>query len=318
MPYSTGFTRQEYEKVAKYLNDEEFGKKLNNHISTVPYDGRPRETFTGSGYFKDDYGVVWNRHGVDKDIGVIEGYVLKDPSLDGYEMPTPDEKELGAKIRELIRADRDNFKLFDFGFTVFERAWSLRGMENILVDMIEEPDFVDRLLDEIVAYNMKMVEIAMAYGIDGVMFGDDWGQQSGLIMGPGLWRRFIKPRMAKMYACVKNKGAFVFQHSCGDIREIFPDLIEIGLDVYQTFQPEIYDLRSIKQQYGGKLSFWGGISTQKLLPFASPEEVKRVTEETLEILGKNGGYIAGPTHDLPGDVPPENVIAMTEVFKNQH
>jgi uroporphyrinogen decarboxylase len=317
IPYNINFTQQAYDKVSKYLNDNEFGDKLNNHISTVYYDGRPKEISSRSGYFIDDFGVTWNRNGADKDIGVVDGYVLKEASMDGYSFPQVDEKDLKMKLEKLISASDNNFKLFDFGFTVFERAWSLRGMENILVDMIEEPDFVNQLLDAIVDYNLKIINLALEFEIDGILFGDDWGQQSGLIMGPEMWRKFIKPQMARMYSAVKKKSRFVLQHSCGDIHEIFPDVIEIGLDVYQTFQPEIYDIRKIKQQFGGSLTFWGGISTQRLLPFASPEEVKRVTKETMEILGENGGYIASATHDIPGDVPPENIMAMIEVFQNQ-
>jgi uroporphyrinogen decarboxylase len=136
-------------------------------------------------------------------------------------------------------------------------------------------------------------------------------------MGPNYWRKFIKPRMAKMYARVKSKGLIVSQHSCGDIEEIMPDVIEIGLDIYQTFQPEIYNMKEIKQKFGNNLTFWGGISTQRLLPFATPEEVKRVTKETIQIMGKFGGYIAAPTHSMPGDIPAENAVALIEAFQNQ-
>jgi uroporphyrinogen decarboxylase len=119
-----------------------------------------------------------------------------------------------------------------------------------------------------------------------------------------------------MYERVKSRNKVVSQHSCGDINQIFPDLIDIGLDIYQTFQPEIYDFEKVKKEYGGHLTFWGGISTQRLLPFASPDEVRKTVKETIRIMGKDGGYIAAPTHSIPGDVPPENVVAMIEVFKN--
>jgi uroporphyrinogen decarboxylase len=121
--------------------------------------------------------------------------------------------------------------------------------------------------------------------------------------------------MAELYGRVRSKGMYVFQHSCGDVSEIFDDLIEIGLDVYQTLQPEIYNLPEVKERYGNKLTFWGGISTQQFLPYASPDQVRQVTRETMNILGAGGGYIGGPTHSLPQDVPPENVIAMIETFK---
>jgi len=317
IPYDVGFTQQEYDKVAEYLGDRNFGEKINNHMSGVYYDGWPKEMAPGTGYFKDDFGVVWNRNGIDKDIGVINGLVLKEPTLKGYTFPEPDEAELKKRFDRLMKEKKNNFTFGNLGFSMFERAWSMRGMENLLMDMVIHPNFVDELLDLITEYNLKIIDIGLEYDVDGFMFGDDWGQQRGLIMGPKHWRRFIKPRMARMYERVKSKGKVVLQHSCGDIHEIFPDLIEIGLDVYQTFQPEIYDIKKMKKEYGAYLTFWGGISTQRLLPFASAEEVKRVTRETLDILGVNGGYIAGPTHSIPGDVPPENVLAMLEVLENQ-
>jgi uroporphyrinogen decarboxylase len=162
------------------------------------------------------------------------------------------------------------------------------------------------------------VEFAIRYeGIDAIYFGDDWGQQKGLIMGPHMWRGFIKPRLKRMYAVAKEGGKFVIQHSCGDIREVLEDVVECGLDCYQTFQPEIYDIEKVKEEIGDRLSFWGAISTQNMLPFETPEGVKRETARIMGVLGKGGGYIASPTHGVPYDVPAENVEAMIEVFQNQ-
>jgi len=200
---------------------------------------------------------------------------------------------------------------------MFERAWSLCGMENFLAYMIEEPGFVHQLLDAICDYNLKVIEIANEYAFDGFYIGDDWGQQKGLIMGPRFWREFIKPRIKRIYESAKKGGKFIIQHSCGDNNEILSDLIEIGLDCYQTFQPEVYDLLKVKKEYGKDLTFWGGISTQQLLPKASPDEVRRETARILSIMGVDGGFIAAPTHAVPGDVPPENIFAMFDVFMNQ-
>lgn len=315
VPYNIDLTHQEFEKVSEYLNDRYFADKIGNHLSSVYYDGFLREITQRSGYWQDDFGVLWNRNGADKDIGVIDGLVIREPDVSSYKFPELDEKRIRSEYESLMALNNDTFKFGSIGFSLFERAWTLRGMENLLTDMILEPEFADELLDAIVDYNLRIVDIALEYDIDGFHFGDDWGQQKGLIMGPQYWRRFIKPRLARMYERVKSKGLIVSQHSCGDIHEIFPDLIDIGLDIYQTFQPEIYDLRKTKQEFGMDLTFWGGISTQRLLPFATPEEVSRVTRETMQIMGKNGGYIAAPTHAIPGDVPPENVVAMIEVFQ---
>ena len=316
-PYNIDFTQQEYDKVAKYLTDDHFDDKIGNHISSAYYDGYLEEVKPGSGYFKDDFGVVWNRNGADKDIGVIDGFIINGSSLDGYSFPKIDKARVKWDYDNLIAADDDKFKFGSIGFSMFERAWTLRGMENLLTDMILEPHFAHELLEHIAGYNMQVMDIAMEYDIDGFHFGDDWGQQKGLIMGPDYWREFIKPRMKMMFDKAKKKGLILSLHSCGDIREIFPDLIDIGLDVYQTFQPEIYDLKETKKQFGADLAFWGGISTQRLLPFASPAVIKETVKETISIMAKGGGYIAAPTHSIPGDVPPENVVALIEVLKSQ-
>ncbi|MGC8863654.1 MAG: uroporphyrinogen decarboxylase family protein, partial [Armatimonadota bacterium] len=136
-------------------------------------------------------------------------------------------------------------------------------------------------------------------------------------MGAPHWREFIKPRIKRVYERAKSAGRFVMQHSCGDIYELLPDLIEIGLDVYQTFQPEIYDVKTVKREFGRDLTFWGGISTQAVLPWVTPDEVKRVAREMIAAVGAGGGYIAAPTHAIPGDVPPENIVALVEAFQSQ-
>ncbi len=317
VPYQIDFTEQEYEKVADYLKDPDFIEKIGNHLEGVSYDCYPTEIKDNPGHFMDDYGVIWNRTGADKDIGVIENPILKEPTIGDYKFPVFDKDKYGNQLKELIESKEDTFKFAGIGFSMFERAWSLRGMENLLTDMILEPEFVDELLDRICEYNLEVIDFAMQFDIDGFRFGDDWGQQNGLIMGPKLWRRFIRPRVAKMYERVKSKGLYVLQHSCGDLREIFPDLIEIGLDVYNTFQPEIYDIDAFKREYGNDLTVWGGISTQKLLPFATPEEIKAKTNEIMAVMSRGGGYIVAPTHDVPGDVPAENMVALIELFKNQ-
>ena len=134
-------------------------------------------------------------------------------------------------------------------------------------------------------------------------------------MGPKLWREFIKPQMEKMYICAKKNDKFILQHFCGDILEIIPDLIEIGLDCYQTFQPEKYNIEDVKKRFGKDLAFWGGISTQKLLPYATPEVIKQETRRIMDIMKIDGGYISAPTHAITFDIPVENIIAMLEVFR---
>lgn len=316
IPYHIDLTQKAYEKVSIYLGDPDFINTIGNHISSVFYDGYTEEVPGKSGFWRDRFGVVWNRT-IDRDIGVVANYILKSPNMDGYKFPVIDKRALDSDLKMLTKTENDTFRIADIGFTLFERAWTLRGMDNILMDMALESKFINELFDAITEYELKLIDGILTYDVDGFLFGDDWGQQKGMIMGPSYWREYIKPRMKSMFEKVKKAKRKVLLHSCGDIHEILPDLIEIGLDVYQTFQPEIYDIRRIKKEYGKDLTFWGGISTQSLLPYASVEELKKVIRETMEILGTNGGYIAAPTHAVPGDVPPENIVAMIETFQCQ-
>jgi len=243
--------------------------------------------------------------------------VLRDPENDTYALPPLDEARLRRDMEQRLQEKTDEFFYTGIGFSMFERAWSFCTMQEVLIGMLAYPARLEALLDEICEYNLKILDIQLQYNVDGVYFGDDWGQQKGLIMGPDHWRRFIKPRMARLYARAKSAGKWVIQHSCGDIHEILPDLIDIGLDAYQTVQPEIYDLTQLKKQYGAHLTFWGGISTQRILPQGTPAQVHAKTVETLRIMAPGGGYIAAPTHAVPQDVPPENILAMLEVFAEQ-
>jgi uroporphyrinogen decarboxylase len=315
VPYTIGFTGQAMHKIADHLGNKNFLDKIHSHISMAYYDGRAVEINPGKGYWKDDFGVVWNRNGTDKDIGVVDKYVIEKPSMKGYKFPKIDEEWLRSKLEYLMNFSDDTFKIAGIGYALFERAWTLRGMENILMDMVLEPSFVDELFEAITNFNIEFIDIALEYDIDGFYFGDDWGQQRGMIMGPDYWRRFIKPYMKKMFDKLKSKGKIIAHHSCGDIYEIFPEAIEIGMDIYRTFQPEVYDIRKVKSEFGNDLTFWGGISTQTLLPFGTPDEVRKVVIETIDIMGKNGGFIVAPTHAITHDSPPENSIAFLDVLE---
>jgi len=317
VPYHADFTAQALERLIEFTGELNIEQKLGSYLHYFQYWGWPAELKDRPGHFIDEFGVLWNRSGVDRDIGVIESPQIPDLERSSYAFPVCDIKRLRSDIEAMLSSKEDKFSIAGFGFVMFERAWSLMGMENALMAMAACPERLEALLDEICEFFLKIVDVALEYEIDGVYFGDDWGQQRGLIMGTAHWRRFIKPRMARLYERVKNKGKFVIQHSCGDCHEIFPDLIEIGLDCYQTFQPEIYDLAEVKRQYGGNLSFWGGISVQQVLPHMTPAGVKEEIARVASLLKTGGGFILAPSHALTQDIPPENMLAMFEVMQNQ-
>ena len=312
LPYYLDLTDEVYERLQKYFDDNDFFQKTGSHLAQ-----ERNESFTvfSSTKFRDMFGVTWNRE-QEGDFGIVQDYILKDADFSDYIFPKPDEKLIREKC-ERLEKEKDKFRMYIIGFSLFERAWTLRSMPELLIDFKINQDFAHELLDRIVDYNLAVVDIVAQYDIDCIFYGDDWGQQKGLIMGPGIWREFIKPRLKKMYDRAKEHGMYVCQHSCGDISEVFTDLVELGLDAYNTFQPEVYDVVQMKKLYGDKITFYGGISTQQLLPNATPEEVKSEMRRLMNILGKDGGYIIAPTHAMPNDIPTENIIAFLEVVQNQ-
>jgi len=312
-PWQIDLTIDAHRQVADYLDDPDFEAKVGNHLAGCE-DGYFVEV--SPGFWQDQFGIVWNRT-IDKDIGNVHKILLPEPDLARYAVPEPDLARNAATYERLIAENPDALRFGGVGFSMFERAWTLRGMENLLADMILNPGFVDDLMDRILEYNLKVIDHLLPYDLDCVRFGDDWGQQNGLIMGPRLWRRFIKPRVAQMYARVKAAGKYVMQHSCGAIQELFPDLIDMGLDIFNTFQPEVMDVDWIKREYGGHLTFYGGISTQQVLPRVGPDEVRDVVRRMIDRIGTDGGYIVAPTHAIPRDVPPENIVAFIETVQSQ-
>lgn len=317
VPWNIELLGGEMVKVCEYLGIEasEFFDLAGNHIEKITYNIGGKEIRPG--FWQDEFDVVWDRSGLNKDIGVVSEVLLKEAGLSSYQFPAPPVEQVKDVTGKMLNNGRDTFKLGKIGMTYFERAWSLRGMENLMMDMALNTPFAEELFGQIADYNMQIIDTAVQYDIDGFYFGDDYGQQTGLLISPDMWRRFIKPGLTKMFEKVKSANKVVALHCCGKIDAILGDLIDIGLDIYQTVQPEVYDLKKLKKEFGNHLTFWGAISTQQTLPFVKPEELKRIVRETIEIMGQGGGYIAAPTHRVPGDVPAENIAALIEVLKEQ-
>jgi hypothetical protein len=211
----------------------------------------------------------------------------------------------------------DCYVLATFFGSHFEKAYFARGIENFLVDLAGDPDFAARLLNRIIEKNLVMIEnILYLPGIDGVLLGSDWGSQKAMLMSPAIWRELIAPGEKKEYDLIKQASIDVWVHSCGSIEPIIPDLVQMGLDVLNPIQPECMDIFALKRQFGDRLAFWGGISTQKTLPYGTVGEVKAESAQIIGEMSRGGGYITAPSQEIQSDVPKENIIALIETAKS--
>ena len=314
VPWSFGFTKEARDALEAHFGGVDLEDALGNHLLQL---GQEIGFFTdiGDNRVQDVFGVVWDRS-VDKDIGVVQGCVLARPTLAGYEFPDPLDDQYFRDIPSKIANYGDRFRVFQIGFSLYERAWTLRGLENLMMDLYDNPTFVKALLNSIADYNIAQLQKAMNYDIDAVYFGDDWGQQTGLQMGPQKWREFILPVLTRMYGAVKAEGKYVFIHSCGKVDELFDTLVGIGLDCFNPFQPEVMDVLSLMERHRSRLTFHGGLSTQQTLPYGTPDDVLRESE-TLLRAGQAGGYLFAPAHDVEGDVPLENILTFIAAAQGQ-
>jgi uroporphyrinogen decarboxylase len=315
-PYQVSFTQKAHARMVEYFGAPDFAAGMGNCLTVLGCGRGGSWLQEEPDVYEDEFGVRWDRS-VDKDIGTVYNRTVTPQNLDDYEFPDPDEPSRYEAYQRVLAADGERFTVVNLGFSLFERAWTLAGMPEFLMAMVADKAFAHALLDRIVQFDLRIIANACSFDVDAMMLGDDWGEQRGLLMGPELWREFIRPRVQQMYGAVKSRGKFVFIHSCGKVDELFPDLIECGLDVFNPFQPEVMDVFEMKARFGDRLSFYGGISTQRLLPHGTPEQVRSEVRRLLEVVGKDGGYIAAPAHGIPGDARPENVAAMLEVFQNQ-
>jgi len=263
----------------------------------------------------DDWGVNWVSSGTAEGSYPDEKAVLSLADVETFKTPQTDWQNVTADLEKQIaeKSQVDTLIIVRNQAVLFERIKYLLGTTECLMYLITNPDEMHILLDKIMDYQKKLTRCIMESGVVGVRFTDDWGMQNSLFISPLLWREFIKPRMKELYMVVKEYNGIVFQHSCGHLEEIMPDLIEIGLDVLDPCQPGANDIFSWKKQYGDSLSFMGGLSTQTYLSFGTPQEVKQTVKKVVSVMADEGGYIAAPSHTI--NIPKENKKAMLEAIK---
>jgi uroporphyrinogen decarboxylase len=259
---------------------------------------------------RDMFGCSWRWH----DQG---GYIMAEPLLtepDIKKIPVIDlvpQSEID-RIVQTREQNPDKFIFYQFTSSFGERLWSLRGLEQTYMDYILNPGFVSGALDMLLDMHMAALDKVLELPVECITFGDDFGGQKGLMISRDIYLKFFKPRYAKLYEKVRSAGKIVGQHSCGDNTELMGDYVDIGLQIFHPLQPEAMDIVKIKKDFGKYLTFRGGISTQRAIPFGNPEQAREEIRNSVRILSEGGGYLLETAKPLRQETPIENAVAVMD------
>jgi uroporphyrinogen decarboxylase len=291
VPYAIDLTGEAAEAIRSHLGVQDVGAWINNDVQDI---GVP---WWGWHHLAQD----WSQPATP----ISRATVLGSGSYDNM-----------ADNIKAARDKSDKYFLVRIYGSHFEKAYSARGFENFLADIGQDYAFARRLCRTIIDKNMVMLEnFLYLEEIDGVLLGSDWGAQRGLLMSPDVWEDLIQPGEQQEYDLVHAYGKDVWVHSCGCVDALIPRLVDMGLDVLNPVQPECMDIAQLKKQYGNHLAFWGGISTQKTLPFGSADEVRGEARQVRDMMSTGGGYIYSPAQSIQDDVPVQNIVALLEVAR---
>ncbi|HET6486144.1 MAG TPA: uroporphyrinogen decarboxylase family protein, partial [Spirochaetia bacterium] len=261
----------------------------------------------------DRFGTTWR---VDHRAYHITRPALIEASLSGYRFPVapqflPDGWRWAAQGE--IERERDRFLILCLN-GIFEGSWGIRGFESLLEDFLTSPEFAEELLEGMTNLLLGLLDTYLELPIDGILMYDDWGGQRGSLFGRERWVRFLKPRVQRVYGRIHAAGKIAIAHCCGNITELIPDLIDAGLDVLESVQPEAMDPYALKREFGKDLTFWGGLGTQGLIPFGAPDQIRQEVRRLCAEMGEGGGYILAPAKALQPETPTANALAVIEAF----
>jgi uroporphyrinogen decarboxylase len=272
-----------------------------------------------------DDGCIVNEFGMKMKMGlawydVVEGPLEQAGTVgEVRDLPFPDPTDEARFVdarRTIDRYRGEAFIIGDVELTMFEMAWHMTGLQKFMTDMAMGEPYIEALLDRTMEFSIAIGRRLVELGVDGIWTGDDFGAQNGMMISPDMWRRLFKPRMAEVFRQFRavNPDVVVMYHCDGAIAPILDDLIEIGLDVFNPVQPNVpgHEPHELKARFGDRLSFWGAIDQQQLLPLGSPDEIDADVKAKIDALGSGGGYMVAPAHILQGDTPLENVEAFIE------
>ncbi len=241
-------------------------------------------------------------------------------AINAYDFPDAyAEGRMEAAKRDIEKYGKDYFVIGDCELSLFELAWHLTGLETYMIGMADEEDWVNALNDKVEQFTTGIAEQLVRAGVDAIWFGEDLGSQVSTLISPDMWRKLFKPRHQRVIQKLKaiNPNIIIIMHSDGAVAPLIDDFVEMGIEVYNPVQPNVpgSDPQKIKDAYGDKICFFGGIDQQELLPSGNIALLDKEMRERAAILGKNGGYLMAPAHIIQADVAPETVKQMLKIAK---
>ena len=317
VPYSFMFSPPAMKRLCAHYGVADLNAVLNLPARTYG-PASPKPLYASPDVFgptvTDEFGVVWSTNYIDR--GAPLEYPLTEADLSSYTFPDPHAPGRFDGLAAWCAKNTEHYTGMWVG-ALWERATFMRSMEELLYDLAENRPFVEDLLEALTDNILQTMETLFTLGdFDGCFLSDDYGTQKSLLMSPADWRALIKPRLERMVDLAKKHGRQFFLHSCGNVEQIIPDFIELGLDILHPIQPEAMDIYHLKREYGRDITFCGGIRTQDLLPLGTPAEVRAEVRKLKETMGAGGGYILEPGITVQDDVPLENMVAMIEEAMN--
>lgn len=320
IPWQLDLTGSSADKLRAYYGTDDLLARTGDHVVWVAPSVRAGSDWrpVGEGMVRDEFGVVWHRDARDRSVGDWGGLhasPLSRPSLEGYRFPDGSASGAWDQVPTVRRQYPEHF-LVAVGSGLFERGWALCGFENYLAWLASERPFIEEMTEKLADYSCQLTCQLKGSHVDGIRFGDDWGGQHSLMISPRLWRDVFKRHYRRMYAAARDAGLVVMIHSCGNVTEILPDLIEIGVEVVHPLQPEAMDVELCVREFGKDLTFWGGLGSQSTIPRGTPDDNRREALRMLKLF-ERGGYILAPAGAVPAETPPENIAAIVEVACGQ-
>jgi uroporphyrinogen decarboxylase len=264
----------------------------------------------------DDWGICWVKDGPFNQIKHSPLQDADEEQVRAYQYPWQQMDQLLDLMTPLTQWSDRYFIGCDISPCLFEMISRIRGMEQLAMDMAAEPELAKYQFSQAAAFAKQLAQSACErFDLDWLWTGDDVGGQHSMICSPASWREMIQPHLAELFGIAKSFGLPVAYHSCGAIRPIIPDLIDMGLDVLNPIQCNCpgMDPFELKKEFGKRLTFMGGVDTQHLLPHATSQEVYTATRRLLEAMtAEGGGYILAASHAVPPETPLVNIMAMYE------